>query len=357
MSDNTSTLANNLMDMSLEQLEDSMAQLRKRVTITSDVSEFNVVVQGHNFSIMEVDGQVMITAQDTKRRSQYALTGSNHKIIMDDDCLYIAPESVPSTSEIRYTSTAARQYRTKDLVEMQHTSECTPVLEGALRSAGIFKSAVNEVREFRANWRLSFPFADPNLKRKELCLVPQSLAINVRPKLDSNVYRLPRTIVVASTILTINAITTKIKSVMQSLGNDDQYPGLVVPEADHLLAFYAPVSSLEWVEQELQTFSSGASLILICDPESATQFLDCGIEQIWWLNLKAKEQTHRQAVQQILDRVWQCDDRLPTTLTITICFGADDRQEAAMVMTWLQSHMGKDYGNVWGLSDLQKHFS
>jgi hypothetical protein len=174
--------------------------------------------------------------------------------------------------------------------------------------------------------------------------------------LDSDTYRLPRTVIVASTLPAINAIANKVKSVMRTLRTDDKYPGLAVPEPNRLPVVYSPASSLEWVEQELETFSSGASPILICDPVCATQFLDGGIEHIWWLNLKVKEKAHLEAIQQMLGAIGQCDGHFQTKLTITICFGADDNQEAATVKNWLQSHMGETYNSVSGLGELQKHF-
>jgi hypothetical protein len=159
------------MDMSAEQLQDSMAQLRMRVIITSDAPDFKVDIRGQNFTTLKVDGKVMIAPKDPKRRSQYEVTGSNHKMIMEDGVLYVASELATSSSKVQYTSTAASQYDITDLLKLQHTSQLTAGFEGALRHAGILEP----VRTFSANWRLSFPFADPNLRRKDLYLVPQLL--------------------------------------------------------------------------------------------------------------------------------------------------------------------------------------
>jgi hypothetical protein len=128
--------------------------------------------------------------------------------------------------------------------------------------------------------------------------VPQLWEINIRPVQVGTTYRLPRTIVVASTYTALQGITTKVTAAMRAWNLDEQFAGLKVSVS--LATAYDP-GSLDQIEARLEDFANGDKSVIVCSPDYVKGILHCDVEQIWWLNVKVKEKEHRLAVEEMLE--------------------------------------------------------
>jgi hypothetical protein len=233
-------------------------------------------------------------------------------------------------------------------LRLRHVDELVESNENALRDAGIKKS---DEERAASTWRLSLPFTNPELKRRDSYLVPQLLAINIRPVLEGSVHRLPRTVIVASTEPALRAILTKVTGVMRTLGRDPQYGNIAVPT--YLATAYHP-SSDEYISERIEEFVDGTAPIIICSPDYAKTVLRYDVEQVWWLNVKAQVPEHRLAVEGLLQGLADCRGKLMTPMTVTICLGEDDTIEAAMIKRWLQEHLRASYPNIIGVHKFEE---
>jgi hypothetical protein len=188
-----------IMDMTTGQLEKQLAQAaqaQRRTRISANVEGFAVSIEGKGFEILEVEGTVRVTVLSAAHSCKYSITGCGHEVSMDNGELCIKPTAQPAEGVIKYAWNTGTRYSTEQLLRLRHVDELVESNENALRDAGIKKS---DEERAASTWRLSLPFTNPELKRRDSYLVPQLLAINIRPVLEGSVHRLPRTVIVAST--------------------------------------------------------------------------------------------------------------------------------------------------------------
>jgi hypothetical protein len=216
-----------ISDLSAIRLDGHTIDSQRRMTISCDMGDFETIIRGHNFevSVDEVN-ELVVAPQDPLRNSHFAITGRNHQVVVRNGRTCIRPLSMSFSEHVQYKMVTAHAYPLEKMLGLRPAGDLNAQTKEILGQHGILKQASPAPVTFGVQWRLACPFASPDLARKDSYMVPQLLAINIRPVPDGNSWRLPKTLIVASTQTAIDHIGVKVKTVLANLGKDLNYRGL-----------------------------------------------------------------------------------------------------------------------------------
>jgi hypothetical protein len=340
--------------MSSNQQDNNEADVQKRVRIISNMDNFEAVIHGHNFEVSIEEGNELVVApQDPVLDSECSITGQGHMVIVRNGRTIIRPQSALASEAAKFRTITACAYPTERLLELRQDAGLSGETRNVLNRMGILKHAAPRPSIFGVQWRLACPFANPDLARRDSYMVPQLMAVNIRPVPEGDSWRLPKTLVVASTQTALDHIRVKVENVLSNLSRDPLYPGLIVPP--NTPPDYKPWSSLEYIEQCLEDFATGVAPIMVCTPDLAAKVVERDVEHIWWLNVKVQMKEHSDALVEMLDALKECEGALQRVLRLTVCFGQDDKLEARFFKAWLKDYK-PDLAGVDGLAEFERHF-
>jgi hypothetical protein len=187
-------------------------------------------------------------------------------------------------------------------------------------------------RGYASSWKVMTPFSDPKIKNTNPYLVPQILAIDIRPKYRDGMWTIPKTLIICSTRPALNTAKNKVETVMDRLAASRDYPNL---QLDTLY----PMATGAQEDKEMGEAENGERPVLVCTPQYAKRLVGKGVEEIWWLNVRSLFQDWRD-IDDLLQVFAEWDGRFPCPIKVHVCFGREDKEEAARILAWLEENKG-----------------
>ena len=184
---------------------------------------------------------------------------------------------------------------------------------------------------FDASWSLAFNRFPDQANYHTYYTDGQVGNIKIAEKKVDGAWHMMRTVVTASTDKVLDRAADKALSYINRVVRRT-----AIAKLGDILVILDQSSSIEHIKEVVQGFASDREQMLVCTPEHTISCIDCGIEQLFILNLKSGDKKYLRPLVQAV-----CKRTFTEPLKIRVALDREDEEMAKWMKTILEEYHAK----------------